>query len=91
MMFSLKGRGYWQKWSEDLVNTSSIPRDVAPHQILVPTVKTVRVAALLNLLVAKKGVPVLLVGPCATGKSSYILASLTIRCNNFYLLIVVFF
>lgn len=40
---------------------------------MVPTVNTVRVAALLNLLVAKKGAPVLMVGPPATGKSTYIM------------------
>ncbi|RXG59872.1 Dynein heavy chain 7, axonemal [Armadillidium vulgare] len=71
--FVKEGRGYWQKWSEDLANAASIPRDILPHQIMVPTVNTVRVAALLNLLVAKKGAPVLMVGPPATGKSTYIM------------------
>ncbi|XP_069175792.1 dynein axonemal heavy chain 7 isoform X4 [Procambarus clarkii] len=69
--FVKEGRGYWQKWSEDLTNAASIPRDVAAHQILVPTVTTVRVAALLSLLLSQ-GKPLLLVGPPATGKSVYV-------------------
>ncbi|KAK3894851.1 hypothetical protein Pcinc_001424 [Petrolisthes cinctipes] len=70
--FVKEGRGYWQKWSEDLANASSIPRDVAAHQILVPTVTTVRVAALLSLLLSQAK-PLLLVGPPATGKSVYVI------------------
>ncbi|XP_063845652.1 dynein axonemal heavy chain 7-like isoform X5 [Scylla paramamosain] len=69
--FVKEGRGYWQKWSEDLANAASIPRDVAAHQILVPTVTTVRVSALLSLLLSQAK-PLLLVGPPATGKSVYV-------------------
>ncbi|XP_076039498.1 dynein axonemal heavy chain 7-like [Oratosquilla oratoria] len=69
--FVKEGRGYWQKWSEDLSNAPSIPRDVAAHQILVPTVTMVRTAALLQLLVTNKNA-LLLVGPPATGKSVYV-------------------
>ncbi|CAL4076496.1 unnamed protein product, partial [Meganyctiphanes norvegica] len=69
--FVKEGRGYWQKWSEDLANAASIPRDVAAHQILVPTVSTVRVSVLLNLLI-NNNKPLLLVGPPATGKSVYV-------------------
>ncbi|XP_063594554.1 LOW QUALITY PROTEIN: dynein axonemal heavy chain 7-like [Penaeus indicus] len=69
--FVKEGRGYWQKWSEDLANAASIPRDVAAHQILVPTVTTVQVTAILSLLVSQAK-PLLLVGPPATGKSVYV-------------------
>lgn len=71
LLFSSQGRGYWQKWSEDLANAASIPRDVAAHQILVPTVTTVQVTAILSLLVSQAK-PLLLVGPPATGKSVYV-------------------
>lgn len=48
---------------------------MAPHQILVPTVETVRINALLDLLLTKSCVPLLLVGPPATGKTVYITVS----------------
>ncbi|KAF2360955.1 Dynein heavy chain AAA module D4 [Trinorchestia longiramus] len=73
--FVKEGRGYWQKWSEDLANASSIPRDAAPHEILVPTVETVRMSALLQLLLTQSAVPLLVVGPPATGKTMYITVS----------------
>ncbi|XP_039430309.1 dynein axonemal heavy chain 7 isoform X2 [Culex pipiens pallens] len=68
--YTKEGKGKWRPWAEEIGQTISIQRDMPVNQIIVPTVETIRITALLELLVQhSKGL--LLVGPTGTGKSVY--------------------
>jgi dynein heavy chain len=69
--FIKEGKGKWRPWADDLQQTESIPRDKPVNQIIIPTMETVRVCALIELLV-KHSMHMMIVGPTGTGKSVYV-------------------
>lgn len=68
--FIKEGKGKWKLWSEELLSTPPIPRDIPVNQIIVPTAETVRSIALMSLLVTHQKC-LMLVGGTGTGKSAY--------------------
>jgi dynein heavy chain, axonemal len=68
--FIKEGKGKWKPWADEIAQAPPIPRDMPVNQIIVTTVETVRINALLQLLV-HHAKPMMLVGPTGTGKSSY--------------------
>lgn len=68
--FICEGKGKWKLWSDEIALAPSLSRDIPVNQIIITTKETVRVYALLDLLV-RHGKATLLVGPTATGKTIY--------------------
>lgn len=68
--FIKEGKGKWKLWSDEIALAPQLPRDVPVNQIIITTKETVRIYALLDLLVHHNK-PVLLIGPTATGKTIY--------------------
>lgn len=68
--FIKEGKGKWKLWADEIALAPPIPRDIPVNQIIITTTETIRVCALLELLV-KHQKPLLLVGPTGTGKSVY--------------------
>lgn len=68
--YTKEGRGKWRLWSDEIAAAPAIPRDIPVNQIIITTVETIRITALLDLLV-RHGKPLMLVGPTGTGKSVY--------------------
>lgn len=68
--FICEGKGKWKLWSDEIALAPPLSRDIPVNQIIITTKETVRVYALLDLLV-RHGKATLLVGPTATGKTIY--------------------
>lgn len=68
--FIKEGKGKWKLWSDEIASAPVLPRDIPVNQIIITTQETIRICALLDLLI-RHDKPVMLVGPTATGKSIY--------------------
>lgn len=67
--FIPEGKGKWKLWSDEFA--SQIPRDISVDQIIITTEETVRIHALLDLMIRYGKAP-LIVGATGTGKTIYI-------------------
>ncbi|KAH8413286.1 hypothetical protein KR009_009673 [Drosophila setifemur] len=67
-----EGKGKWKPWQDDVNSAPAIPRDIPVNQIIIQTNESVRIGAVLDLLV-RHGKPLMLVGPTGTGKSVYVI------------------
>lgn len=76
-----EGKGKWKKWSDEVASAPPLPRDIPVNQIIITTAETVRITALLDLLLTH-GKPLMLVGPTGTGKSVYIMQYLLKGINT---------
>lgn len=68
--FMKEGKGKWKLWSDEIASAPALARDIPVNQIIITTVETIRICALLELLVTH-GKPLMFVGPTGTGKSVY--------------------
>lgn len=79
--FIKEGKGKWKSWSDEIALAPPLARDIPVNQIIITTVETIRISALLELLI-RHGKPVLLVGPTGTGKSIYAMDYLLKKMDN---------
>lgn len=79
--FICEGKGKWKLWSDEIALTPPLSRDISVNQIIITTKETVRIYALLDLLV-RHGKPTLLVGPTASGKTIYALDYLSKKIDS---------
>lgn len=68
--YETKGRGNWKHWNE-MLRGFEAPSHNNIRRIMVPTVDTARYSYMMDLMIRHQ-LPMLLVGPTGTGKSSYI-------------------
>lgn len=68
--FISEGKGKWKLWSDETF-ASQIPRDISVDQIIITTEETVRIHALLDVMIRYGKAP-LIVGATGTGKTIYI-------------------
>lgn len=79
--FICEGKGKWKLWSDEIALAPPLSRDIPVNQIIITTKETVRIYALLDLLV-RHGMKTLLVGPTATGKTIYALDYLSRKIDQ---------
>lgn len=68
--FIPEGKGKWKLWSDGII-LAQIPRDIPVDQITIATEETVRIHALLDIMIRNGKAP-LIVGATGTGKTTYI-------------------
>ena len=64
-------KAYWELWVEKIKDAPPISKDATVNQIIVPTIDTVRIQTLAQMLVTHQKA-VLFVGQTGTGKSVYL-------------------
>lgn len=69
--FICEGKGKWKLWSDEIVSAPPLSRDIPVNQIIIVTEETIRIHALLDLLI-RHGKTALIVGPTSTGKTIYV-------------------
>ena len=74
-IISPQDKGSWELWTEAIKDAAPIPKDASVNEIIVPTIDTIRVQALADMLVTHQKA-ILFVGPTGTGKSVYISVSI---------------
>lgn len=79
--FICEGKGKWKLWSDEIALAPPLSRDIAVNQIIITTKETIRIYALMDLLV-RHGKTTILVGPTATGKTIYIQDYITKRIDQ---------
>lgn len=79
--FIKEGKGKWKPWADEIALAPPLPRDIPVNQIIITTIETIRVCALLDLLV-RHGKSLLFVGPTGTGKSVYTVDFLLKKINT---------
>ncbi|KAH8377909.1 hypothetical protein KR093_007822, partial [Drosophila rubida] len=75
-----EGKGKWKPWQDDVNSAPPLPRDIPVNQIIIQTNESVRIAAVIDLLV-RHGKPLMLVGPTGTGKSVYVIDYMLTRMD----------
>ncbi|KAB0795153.1 hypothetical protein PPYR_11992 [Photinus pyralis] len=68
--FVFKSKGSWKYWP-DVIKTMKVDEAKDIHQVLIPTVDTVKYMYMIDLHI-KYSFPILLIGPSGTGKSFYV-------------------
>ena len=76
-IFRFQLKAHFELWVEKIKDAPPIPKDATVNQIIVPTIDTVRVQTLAELLVTHQKA-VLFVGQTGTGKSVYLNVSIVI-------------
>lgn len=62
--FIKEGKGKWKPWADEIALAPPLPRDIPVNQIIITTIETIRVCALLDLLV-RHGKSLLYIGIAA--------------------------
>lgn len=79
--FICEGKGKWKLWSDEISLAPPLSRDIPVNQIIITTGETVRIHALLDMLI-RHGKTAMIVGPTGTGKTIYVCDYLTKKLDQ---------